>query len=89
MEGRSRRRAVADLGATPRARIDDCPEGMVKFVIDEETDAILGAAIFMVDPTEVINLVALAMRAGLPASALANGIWNHPSATEVLNEVLS
>lgn len=41
-----------------------------------------------VDSQEVINLIALAMRHGVTADALRDGIWTHPSATEALNEVL-
>jgi len=29
------------------------------------------------------------MRAGVPAATLRDGIWTHPSSTEVLNEVLA
>ena len=36
----------------------------------------------------MINLVALAMRNRITATALRNGIWTHPSTTEALNEVL-
>lgn len=36
----------------------------------------------------MINLIALAMRAGVTASALRDGIWTHPASTEALNELL-
>ena len=48
----------------------------------------LGATLFCVDSQELINLVALAMRAGVTADELRDGIWTHPSSTEALNEVL-
>jgi pyruvate/2-oxoglutarate dehydrogenase complex dihydrolipoamide dehydrogenase (E3) component len=48
----------------------------------------LGATVFSIDAQEVINLLALAMRAGVTASELRDGIWTHPSSTEALNEVL-
>ena len=57
-------------------------------LVDPETDEVLGATIFSVDAQEVINLVALAMRNRITATALRNGIWTHPSSTEALNEVL-
>lgn len=41
------------------------------------------------DAQEPINLVALAMRAGVAATQLREGIWTHPSTTELLNEVLA
>lgn len=48
----------------------------------------LGATLFCVDSQELINLVALAMRAGVTADELRDGIWTHPSSTEALNGVL-
>jgi pyruvate/2-oxoglutarate dehydrogenase complex dihydrolipoamide dehydrogenase (E3) component len=58
-------------------------------LVDPHTDLILGATVFSIDAQEVINLIALAMRAGVPASTLRDGIWTHPSSTEALNEVLA
>ncbi|WP_371808325.1 hypothetical protein [Agromyces sp. Marseille-P2726] len=57
--------------------------------MDPDTDLVLGATVFSVDAQEVINLIALAMRAGVTASMLRDGIWTHPSSTEALNEVLA
>jgi pyruvate/2-oxoglutarate dehydrogenase complex dihydrolipoamide dehydrogenase (E3) component len=42
-----------------------------------------------IDSQELINLVALAMRHYVTASDLRDTIYNHPSSTEVLNEVLA
>lgn len=36
----------------------------------------------------MINLIGLAMRAGVTATELRDGIWTHPWSTEALNEVL-
>ena len=40
------------------------------------------------DAQEPINLDAPAMRAGVAATQLREGIWTRPSTTELLNEVL-
>lgn len=61
---------------------------MMKFVIDAETDLILGAALLSIDAQEVINTVALAMRHGITASELRDSVYTHPSTTEGFNEVL-
>jgi pyruvate/2-oxoglutarate dehydrogenase complex dihydrolipoamide dehydrogenase (E3) component len=50
---------------------------------------LVGATLFCVDAQELINLVALAMRARVPAADLRDGIWTHPSSTEAFNEVLA
>jgi probable pyridine nucleotide-disulfide oxidoreductase len=81
-------RPVAQIAAMPRARIVGNTRGLMKFVVDAGTDELLGAALLSVDSQEVINLVALAMRHGVTATHLRDGIYTHPSATEGLNEVL-
>ena len=61
----------------------------MKFVLDAETDEILGAALLSIDAQELINVVALAMRHGLTASDLRDAIYTHPSSTEAFNDVLA
>jgi pyruvate/2-oxoglutarate dehydrogenase complex dihydrolipoamide dehydrogenase (E3) component len=82
-------KAVADLGAMPRAKIVGETRGLMKFVIDRRTDRILGAALLSVDSQELINLVTLAMRHDVTASELRDTIYIHPSSTEAFNEVLA
>jgi pyruvate/2-oxoglutarate dehydrogenase complex dihydrolipoamide dehydrogenase (E3) component len=60
----------------------------MKFVVDAATDKVLGAALLNVDSQELINVVALAMRHGVTATELRDGIYTHPSTTEGFNEVL-
>ncbi|MGO4535678.1 dihydrolipoyl dehydrogenase family protein [Leifsonia sp. 2MCAF36] len=82
------RENVADIVAMPRAYTVEETRGMMKFILDADTDLILGAAILSIDAQEVINTVALAMRQGVTATTLKNAIYTHPSTTEALNEVL-
>jgi len=79
---------VADMATVPRARIVEETTGMMKVVVDAETDDILGAALLSYDSHEVINTVALAMRHGITASALRDEIYTHPSMTEAFNQLL-
>ena len=79
---------VAEIAAMPRPKIVGDARGIIKFVIDAETDLVLGAALMHVDSQEVINLVALAMRQGVTSATLRDSIYTHPSSTEALNEVL-
>lgn len=79
---------VSEIVAMPRPKIVGDPRGIIKFVVDARSDLILGSALMHVDSQEVINLVPLAMRMGLTASALRDQIFTHPSSTEALNEVL-
>ncbi|MGW9737995.1 pyruvate/2-oxoglutarate dehydrogenase complex dihydrolipoamide dehydrogenase (E3) component [Micrococcus sp. 140720015-1] len=79
---------VAKIAAMPRPKIEEDAHGVIEVVVDAATDLVLGARLHCVEAQELVNLVALAMRAGVTASALRDGIWTHPSATEALNEVL-
>ncbi len=80
---------VADIAAMPRPKILGETHGLIKVVVDADTRLLLGATVFCVDSQELINLVALAMRAGVRVDELRDGIWTHPSSTEALNEVLA
>lgn len=79
---------VADIAAMPRPKIVGDPRGIIKFVVDADTDLVLGATLHHVDSQEVINLASLAMRNNVTATELKNSIYTHPSSTEALNEVL-
>ena len=80
---------VAAIAAMPRPKILGDADGIITFTVDAASRQLLGATLFCVDSQEIINLVALAMRAGVTADTLLNGIWTHPSSTEALNEVLA
>lgn len=79
---------VAEIIAMPRAYVVEETRGMMKFIIDADTDTILGAALLSTDAQELINTVALAMRHGITASELRDSIYTHPSSTEAFNDVL-
>lgn len=80
---------VAEIIAMPRAYIVEDPRGVMKFVIDADTDEILGAALLSIDAQELINTVALAMRHGVKAAELRDAVYQHPTSTEAFNDVLA
>jgi pyruvate/2-oxoglutarate dehydrogenase complex dihydrolipoamide dehydrogenase (E3) component len=81
------RENVADILAMPRAYAVEETRGLMKLIIDADTDLILGAALLSVDAQEIINTVTLAMRHDITASDQRDAIYTHPSSTEALNEV--
>jgi pyruvate/2-oxoglutarate dehydrogenase complex dihydrolipoamide dehydrogenase (E3) component len=83
------RQAVADIVAMPRAYAVEETRGLMKFVLDAETNEILGAALLSIDAQELINTVALAMRHGIKAAELRDAVYTHPRSTEAFNEVLA
>ena len=80
---------VAKIAVMPRPKTLGETHGLIKLVVDADTDLVLGAALHTVDAQELVNLVALAMRTGTTRRQLLDGIWTHPSTTEALNEVLA
>lgn len=84
-----RAKDIADIPIMPRPKILGTPQGRAKFIVDESTDQILGASLYCVDSQELINLVALAMRHKIPASAVGSGMYTHPSSSEVFNALLA
>ena len=78
------------LAATsiPKAKVIGNTRGMYKILVNPDTKEILGATIYGEESYEVINLIALAMKAKLPYTMLRNQIYTHPTMSEALNDVL-
>lgn len=72
----------------PKAKVIGNTRGMYKILVDPDTEEILGATIYGEESYEVINLIALAMKAKLPYTMLRDQIYTHPTMTEALNDVL-
>lgn len=78
------------LAATsiPKAKVIGNTRGIYKILVNPDTEEILGATIYGEESYEVINLIALAMKAKLPYTMLRDQIYTHPTMTEALNDVL-
>lgn len=59
----------------------------MKSVVNAKNGKILGCTLFCIDSGEVINNVALVMKAGLDYSSLRDQIYTHPSMSEALNDL--
>lgn len=85
--GRKIRVAKMPMAWVARALEMDEPRGLMKAIVDAETDQILGAAILGVEGGEVMSAVQLAMMGKLPYTALKNGVFAHPTLAEALNNL--
>jgi pyruvate/2-oxoglutarate dehydrogenase complex dihydrolipoamide dehydrogenase (E3) component len=81
--------ATLPAGAIPRAQQLQHADGLLKAIVDARTNRILGCVLFSEDSNEVINLVEVAMNAGLDYRILRDNIFTHPSMSEGLNDLLS
>lgn len=87
--GRSIKVLKLPAAAVPKAQVLQQPTGMLKAVLDANTNKILGASLFCEESYEVINLIHLAMELDADASVLQNQIFTHPTMSEALNDLFS
>lgn len=81
--------ARLQAAAIPKAKVLGRPDGLLKAVVDAQTDQILGAHLFCADSHEMINLVRLAMEAGQPYTVLRDAIYTHPTMSEGFNDLFA
>lgn len=79
--------AKLPAAAIPKAQVLRHPAGLLKAVVDGDTGRILGAMLLCEKSYEIINLVKLAMDAGLPYTALRDKVFTHPTMSEALNDL--
>ncbi|XVG95010.1 FAD-dependent oxidoreductase [Eubacteriales bacterium KG127] len=72
----------------PKAHILGEPIGLLKVIVDKNTDKILGAHIFAPQSEEIINLFKIAIDAGIKYQVLGQSIFTHPTISESLNDLL-
>jgi pyruvate/2-oxoglutarate dehydrogenase complex dihydrolipoamide dehydrogenase (E3) component len=75
--------------AIPRARTLGATRGLLKAVVDRESDRILGAAILAAQGGEVMAVVEMAMLGGVTASVLRDAVLAHPTMAEGLNQLFA
>ena len=75
--------------AIPKSAVLGQSKGLLKALVDPETDEILGATLYAEDSHEVINIVSLAIKAKLPYTMLRDQIFTHPTMSEALNDLFS
>ena len=73
--------------AIPKARVLEDQRGVYKAIVDRDSHRILGATLYAAESHETINLIALAMKAGLPYETLRDMIFTHPTMSEALNDL--
>ena len=70
-----------------RARTLRQTDGMLKAIINNHNGKIMGCTLFCADASEIINIVAMAMKTGQPSTFLRDFIFTHPSMSEGLNQL--
>ncbi|MFN2184709.1 MAG: FAD-dependent oxidoreductase, partial [Anaerolineae bacterium] len=88
-QGRTIRVAKMPVSWVARALETDETRGLMKAVVDGDTDLILGAAILSVEGGEIMAMLQLAMMGGLPYAALRDAVFAHPTWSESLNTLFA
>ncbi len=88
-QGRNIRVAKMPMSYVARALEMDESRGLMKVVVDADTDQILGCAVLGVEGGEVMSILQVAMMGKLPYTALRDGIFAHPTLAESLNNLFA
>ena len=86
-QGKNIRVAKMPMSYVARAREFGETRGLMKVIVDAESDQILGAAILGMEGGEIAAMVQLAMMGKLPYPVLKEGIFAHPTLSESLNVI--
>jgi len=86
--GRRALKATLKLASIQRAREAGQTEGVMKILIDAETERILGAAFLGLHGDEVIHTIITAMAADMPYTLLRDTMFIHPTVSEYIPTML-
>lgn len=87
--GRKIKVAKIPMNYVARALEVDESRGLMKAVVDADTDQILGVAVLGIEGGEIMAMLEIAMMGKLPYAALREGIFAHPTLAESLNTLFS
>jgi pyruvate/2-oxoglutarate dehydrogenase complex dihydrolipoamide dehydrogenase (E3) component len=86
-DGRAIRVAKMPMSSVARAAETDEPRGVMKAVVDAESERILGASILGIEGGELASMLHIAMMGDLPFTALRDGVFPHPGLAESFNNL--
>ncbi len=86
-QGRHIKVAKMPMSYVARALEVDEARGVMKAIVDAESQQILGAAILGLEGGEIMSMLEIAMLGKLPYTVLRDGIFAHPTLSEALNNL--
>lgn len=81
--------AKLPVASIPMARVIGEIEGVMKAVVDANTNKILGCTLLCAQASEIINIVSTAINTGQDYTFLRDNIFTHPTMSEALNDLFS
>jgi pyruvate/2-oxoglutarate dehydrogenase complex dihydrolipoamide dehydrogenase (E3) component len=86
-QGRRIRVAKMPMSHVTRAIELNETRGLMKAVVDADTDQILGCAILGIEGGEIMSILQVAMMSRVPFTTLRDDIFAHPTLAEALNNL--
>ncbi len=86
-QGFTIRVATLPMNAVARAIEVDETRGIMKAIVDVQTNYILGCAILGIEGGEIMSALQIAMLGNLPYTVLRDGVFAHPTLIESLNNL--
>ncbi len=86
-QGRAIKIARMPMNYVARALEVDESRGLIKVVVDAETDLILGCAVLGIEGGEIMSMIQIAMMGKLPYTTLRDATFAHPTLAEGLNNL--
>jgi pyruvate/2-oxoglutarate dehydrogenase complex dihydrolipoamide dehydrogenase (E3) component len=87
--GKRVRVARLQMSSVARALEVDETRGLIKAVVDADTNQILGATVLGLEGGEIATLFQVAMMGKLPYTALRDAVFSHPTLAEALNNLFT
>ncbi|MBD3403149.1 FAD-containing oxidoreductase [candidate division GN15 bacterium] len=88
-QGRKYTVARIPMTSVARALETDETRGLMKALIDPDTDQIIGCTILGIEGGEIMAVLQTAMMGGLPYTAIRDGVYAHPTLAESLNNLFA
>ena len=85
--GKKFRVARMPMTSVARALEMDETRGLMKAIVDAETEEILGATVLGIEGGEVMTVLQMAMMGHMKYTALRDGVFAHPTLSESLNNL--
>ena len=82
-------RVAKMIPVTPKMKIMESTDGVLKVIINAKTDRILGASLLMAESAEIINNIAITMKCDKEYYFMRDNIFTHPTVSEILNDLFS
>jgi pyruvate/2-oxoglutarate dehydrogenase complex dihydrolipoamide dehydrogenase (E3) component len=87
--GRNVLKGEIAMSSVSRARLESEETGVMRVLVDGDTEEILGATILGLQADDVVQVVGVAMQAGVPYTAVRDALPIHPTVSEFFPTILA